>query len=468
MIPAKKPGSRMDIGYFAVGICLIWMPTMAVFDLLPAYLGYLLMFRGLYRLADINEDISDARHLFGRMAILSAVRLLSIPFLFGFIPMSERPVMILIVTFSLAILELVTLIPAWKKLSNGLNYLATRHDGVAVFMTKGRSRRNMTEKLTSFSVVFFFIKAVMTVLPESTSLASQAGGATPDSFFYFPYLYEYIGLMRGFASVVVACIGVVWLVRMRRHLRRVMADRPFLDRLREKYAAEVMTRPELFAKRRIKAVLICICIALAFSVDFYLDGVNIMPDGIMGALLLVSVLLLARYVDPTLLKTALVTSTVYTVIAFIAWIVQLTNISIKEFNFTLDEDILPVYILLCAIHILSRLLFLFALRSVMRVLKDVVRRYTGFSMSHHDIDHPDPHVREVHRELNRRLRLVFGIGVLAALSSVIYFVTMPLAGQSLWEVWTFIDAIVQISLVVSFISATNAILEQVEYKYMLS
>ena len=157
MIPAKKPGSRMDIGYFAVGICLIWMPTMAVFDLLPAYLGYLLMFRGLYRLADINEDISDARHLFGRMAILSAVRLLSIPFLFGFIPMSERPVMILIVTFSLAILELVTLIPAWKKLSNGLNYLATRHDGVAVFMTKGRSRRNMTEKLTSFSVVFFFL-----------------------------------------------------------------------------------------------------------------------------------------------------------------------------------------------------------------------------------------------------------------------------------------------------------------------
>lgn len=462
----KKQNHRMGLGFFAAGVCLVWLPTVAVIDLSPAWLGYLLMCRGLYQLADLDENIEDARRLFMRMAILSAARLVSIPLLFGFLAASERPVMILTIAFVLAIADLVTLIPAWKKLCTGLIYLATRHDGTGPFISKGRSPRNLTEKATTFTIIFFCIKESMTVLPELTVLTSTVGGADSSSAFYFPYLYNYISLMRGFAALVVLIFGVVWLVRMWKQMRRIIADRPFFERLDKKYADEVLTRPDLFAKRRIKATLICTCVALAFSVDFYLDDINVIPDFLIGAFFLAVILLLRRYVRPTLLKQAGAASAVYTAVSAAAWIIGVVNPPLGDLSSPTDD--LGLYALVCSAQLFSRLTFVIALWTIIRVWKEVVRHYTGFSVTNHDVDHPDRHVSEVHKELNRRLGLVLVIGAVAAAVSVIYSVTLPWASSTLWEIWVLVDIIAQIGLFVSFIAATNAILEQVEYKYMLS
>ncbi len=555
MNSVKKPNHRMDLGLFAIGVCLIWMPTVSLFDLLPSYLGYLLMMCGLYRLANLNDDVAVARRLFGRMAVLSAIRLVSIPVIFGFISMNERPMMLLIATLVLGLFDIITLIPAWKKLGNGLIYLATRQEGTAVFFTKGKGRRNVTEKMVSASVVFFVFKEIAVFLPECAALTGRSGGADPDSAFYFPYLYEYIGLMRGFFALLVVIAGVCWLVRMWLYMRRLNADKPFFGRLQEKYAAEVMTRPDLFAKRRVKAALICMCVALAFSADLYLDNVNVLPDLIVGALLVVGLLLLRRYVKAAIWKKAMAVSAAYTVIATVTWILQLTNIPLGDFSFVVDKDQIGVYILLCVAQTLSRTMFAGTLLTLMGVFKDIIFRYTGFSMKNYDLDrwgersirvrrqnqhlwivyvltaisvvasvvyffvvdekmvgvntllhtakmlscllmtasvvflvvviaysvrhavpsdkkhkneHPDPHVREVHRELNRRLWVVLAVGILAAVTSVIYVITLPMAGYTMWEIWTFVDAIVQLSLAVIFIMAVNAVLEQMNYKYMLS
>lgn len=468
MNPAKMHNRRMGLGSFAVGVCLIWMPTVAIFDLLPACIGYLLIYHGLYQLADLDENIADARHLFARMAILATVRLISIPILFGFISASERPVMILSVAFVLGIFDLVTLVPAWKKLSTGMTYLATRHDGVGVFATKGKGTRNLTEKVTSFTVLFFAIKEVMAILPEVTVLTGSAGGADADSAFFFPYLYDYIALMRAFAALIVFGFGLVWLVRMWRHMRRIIADTSFFDRLHTKYADEVLTRPDLFAKRRIKATLICTCIALAFSVDLYLDDVNVIPDFIMGALFIVSMLMLRRYVYPTLIKRSAIVSTVYTAVSAAAWILHLTQPPLGDLSFPMDNEGMNAYILLCSMQVLSRILMVIALFFLLRVWKEIIRRYTGFSVTHQDIDHPDPHVQEVHKTLNKRLWLVLTLGAAAAITSIIYSITLPLAAYTLWEIWTLVDFLAQIALFVSFIAVTNAIVEQIEYKYMLS
>ncbi len=465
MNPTKKPNRRMDLGFFAAGICLIWMPSFAVFDLLPAYIGYLLIFRGLYRLADIDENIADARRLFGRMAILSTIRLVAVPVSFGFINAYQRPLVLLIITFSLGLLDLITLVPAWRKLSQGMIYLATRHDGVAMFAVKGNSRRSLTENLTSFTLVFFVIKEIMAVLPESTSLTSQAGGAEPGSAFYFPYLYEYIGLMRSFSVLVMTIFGVVWLVRMWKHMRRVIADHPFFERLQDKYAAEVMTRPDLFAKRRIKAALVVICIGLCFALDLYFDDINFTPDFLVGFLMIAGLLMLRRYVYTNVWVSAVVTTTLYTAAAAAASTYHFICVHIEEISFIdYDEEILTKYILLCALQIISQLLFIIALFWIIRTLRIVVKQYTGFSVTEHDI----PHVREVHKSLYFKLWIFFAFAILAVASSVAYWLILPNAANTLWELIIPVENILQVIMPVSFIFAISAIFEQIEYKYMLS
>lgn len=470
----KTLGRWLGMGLILAGACFLISPMMAIVDVLPDFIGYALILGGVYRLADLEERIEEASRLFRRLVILGLVRMALIFFVYGMSSPEEQPTLQLLCSFVLATLDCMALIPAWKKLGAGLIYLATRHDGRAVFDKKYpgsrkkiyESSRTLTEKTTSFTVFFLVTREVLSVLPEFAVLSHEKGGAEAGTG---TMLYEYIGFMRQICGMVVLVLGIIWLIQFIRYARHLARDTAFFDTLREKYEREVLTRPELFARRGVKRALVFMCAALIFSVDFFLDDVCITPDFLMGILLLVGLLLLRKYTKGETWRVAAVATVAYIPISAIEWLLQMSYLNLTDTRWAYrDADIYDRWTVMLLVRLVSLAAGLLVLFLILRVLKNVIRQYTGFSVTARDSAEPNARVAETHRALTRGLWIAFGGAVVAAVSSVVYLYTLPVASGTLWEVWIFVDALAPIISAALFIYATAQIFRQIDYKYMLS
>ncbi len=470
----KKLSPTLGLGYMIAGACFLISPMLAIVDVLPDFIGYALILKGIYCLSDMNDSISEAARLFRRMIILGLVRLALVFFVYGMASPTEQPTLQLLCSFVLAVLDCMTLIPAWKYFSNGLIYLATRHEGTAVFDKQypgARKRvpegsKSRTEKVTSFTLFFLVAREVFSVLPEFAVLTHEKGGAEEGNRIM---AYEYIGLMRQMCALVVVVLAIIWLVKFIRYMKHLMKDTPFFENLRHKYEAEVLTRPELFARRGVKAALVFLCVGFVFTVDFFMDNICITPDFLFGLFVLIGLLLIRKFVKTKLWYGALAVTVIYIPATVGEWILQLNYFTLSDAS-EVYRHIEPYnrWMNMLFVRGGTLALGLVLLLFLMLVLMQAVKRYTGFSITAHDSATPNLRVREVHRNLNMRLWIAFGLAVIAAAASIVYLLTLPLARETLWEAWLFADLLISGIFIVSFAHTVMVIFEQIDYKYMLS
>ena len=60
--------------FLLIGAIFLCDPLISVIDLLPDFIGYLFIMKGLYRMADLSGYIEDARRLCGRLALAALAR----------------------------------------------------------------------------------------------------------------------------------------------------------------------------------------------------------------------------------------------------------------------------------------------------------------------------------------------------------------------------------------------------------
>ena len=470
----KRLSATLGIGYMIAGACFLISPMLAVVDILPDFIGYALILKGIYCLSDMNDDISEAARLFRRMVILGLVRIALVFFVYGMASPTEQPTLQLLCSFVLAVLDCMTLIPAWKHFSNGLIYLGTRNEGTAVFdkrypgsrQKRSRGNKSRTEKVTAFTLFFLVAREALSVLPEFAVLTHEKGGAEEGNRIM---LYEFIGFMRQVCALAVVVLGIIWLVKFIRYMKHLQKDTLFFENLRRKYETEVLTRPELFARRGVKTALVFLCVGLVFTADFYLDNVCITPDFLFGLFAVIGLLLIRKFVKTKMWVCALTAAMLYIPATAVEWLLQINYFPLSEAP-EVYRHIEPytrwVHMLMIrgGTLVLGLLLLLFLLL----VLMQAVKRYTGFSITQHDSATPNLRVREVHRNLNMRLWVALGMAVLAAAASFVYLLTLPLAQETLWEAWLFADLLVSGIFVAFFIHTVSVIFEQIDYKYMLS
>ncbi len=477
-------GRYLGLIWVLVGACFLFDPYLTVIDLLPDCIGYLLVYIGIRRIADLDDRLGEAALSIRHLALLGVARLVSIFLVFGLVSPSEKPVFILLVLFVLAVLNCMIAVPMWKNIGEGLIYLGSRLDGQAVFerpnVTDEKKHRNITERLVRFSTVFFVAREALAVLPEFSVLTSTAGGVDPDV--YMSTRYDYIGLMRGMGIAASLVLGICWLVMLIRFARRLRRDVPFFDRLREKYAAEVLSRPDLLAMRAVKRAFVWLCVGVALTADFYVDGVNVIPDLLSAVAFLLAALTLRRYSNS---RTGAIASGVYAVISLGTWLSQLFYFNIEQTPDAMRDEVMyarwTVEIgatVACAIAAVT------AVALLIKVTKVFVHRYTGFSITHADRPTESGRVRELHRRLDRRLAVVLVCCVLCAVSTVFHWAGIPyiaeippspdvpafvtLLQQFFAEAYWAIDLGVHLVFLGVTISTTNDIFEQIEYKYLLS
>lgn len=416
---APRLGKYLGLSWILAGAVFLFDPFISVVDALPDALGYLCLLMGLYRLADLDERLMDALKGVRYLALIGTARLVSLFLTFGLVSSTEQPVFILLVLFTLGVLDCIVLVPMWKNISGGLLYLGSRNDATVMFDRRGS--RNMVERYTAFSAVFFVLREALAILPEISVLSHEKGGTEVGDATRF---YDFIGLYRLVGGAISLILGIIWLVLTIRFVVKLKSDTPFFARLTEKYTAEILPRHDLFAMRAVKASLGCLLVAAVCSIDLYLDGVNILPDTLTAVFLILSVVFIRRYAGKNL--PALVASVAYGLTSALTWYLQLDYFSQSELAdvFRHDEtaDRWQNMVLL---QVLSAALLLAAVALILRSLYAMVKRYTGVHVFGDNAGYAAERTEAIHTLIRKKLLTVGILAILTVLSTLFFWGVIP-------------------------------------------
>lgn len=278
----------MGFGYIAAGLCFLFNPNISIFDVIPDFIGYLLIYRGLYYLAFPSGRLQDVRKTIGKLILITAAHFFSLALL----PLSDGETFSLTIVFTFAVLETVYLIPAFIGLFDGFYELGTYFQTESVFdvrmvsaahgKNKGAAKKiEGAERLKTFTIVFFLIKNTANLLPELTAL--QSADEMSSGSRLFVSLSSFKPLFYLFFSLIVTIFGVIWLVRGLRYMHRLRCDQELNRRISLYYEEKVAQNPGMIAALRMKKVRMLFIVSAALSVMIVMDGVNVLPNALACA-----------------------------------------------------------------------------------------------------------------------------------------------------------------------------------------
>lgn len=458
------------VGWWQLSVALVFLfnPNVGLVDFLPDFIGYMLLCRALSRLSLIDDRIDDAHRLLRRMVYITVARFSALFVTFGFVPYSDRATMMLLLSFVFDVMELYTVIPALLKLSDGILYLSERHGGEAAYYipAKRRSRKNITQKMTTTAIVFAVAKALCGTLPELSTLSGQ--GYDQSNW------YEYLGMFRVLGFAVALVFGVVFLCCGLRYVGRLRAEKDYYAGLWNVYDGVMASHPDYLARRAVLLSFMYFGVGAALAVDFGLDGlssagggtlgsVNIIPDVLAAILILAGLLTIKKYITKCKIPAVLASIYFFVTAAYMAlqycfaahYYVEAVGI---------DPDTTSFYTLLCIVAIVCAATYIVLLIVLMRLtIAEIIRSHTGFSMTSRDTYDPTERIGQLHRELMLKTIPVICVGVIAAVLEAVSVCLVSVV-DFLW-IFAFVADIVYAVL---FVKLLGEIKTQIDYKYMLS
>ena len=469
---------NMGIGCLVAGALFLFDPFVGIFDFLPDAIGYLLIARAFYYLADLDDRLAEARRAALRLSLAGLARLAAMILTFAFVSASEQPVFILLATFSLGVVDLILLLPMWRHIGNGLLYLGSRAGATELLSTHGS--RSACEWYVSVTSVFFIVREVLAVLPEVTVLTHESGGAEWSD----GSLYLYIGIFRLMGCVVSLVLGLAWLFLTVRFVQMMRSDKPFVSALHTKYQTEVAVRHDLFAMRAVKTSLAALVAATVLSADLYIEGVSMLPDPLAAICMILSLLSLRPYTEGKH-RLPLFASALYGVFAAASWGMQILYLG---FNDLTDEALLTARLsTVKTVQTITSGLFVVAFLLILRCLYGLVRRYTGVRPLHDSATLSIERTESIHHHIRRKLAWVGVFAVISALSALVLWTVAPTAEaidplvrpeasgvfalmvyDFLREAYWMVDLAFGVVFVILTVHASNEISEQMDYSYLMN
>ena len=474
----RKIPRNMGLGRILLGALFLFDPFVSVFDFFSDAIGYFLIAQGLSRLADMDDRLAEARRAALRLSLVGIVRLLALILAFAFVSSSEQPVFMLLVVFSLGVVDLLWVIPLWRNFGGGLSYLGSRTNATALLETRGT--RSRVERYVGYTTAYFILREVLVVLPELTVLTHERGGAA----FGGGFLYEAVGFFRLVGAALSLILGVVWLCKTIGFVASVRKDKPFMEALRVKYQTEVAVRQDLFAMRAVKTSMLALAAAAILSADIYVEGISLLPDPLAALAMVIAALSLRYYSEGKHRLPALV-SVLYGLMASVSWGVQFKYLG---FNDLTDEKLLADRLsTVKTIQTFTAILFVVAFWLILRLLYRLVRRYTGLRPLHASSTVAAERTESIHRYMRRKLVWVGAFALISAISTLVLWTVAPIlpsldplvrpeAGEVfalmfydfLREAYWMVDLLLGVIFAILAIHAGNEIVEQLDYSYLMN
>ncbi len=286
--------------------------------------------------------------------------------------------------------------------------------------------------------------------------------------------------------VVSFILGLVWLCKTVRYIGRLKKDTPFIEGLRRKYESEVLSRRELFAMRAIKSALIALAGASILTLDFYIEGVTVLPDFLVAVALLLTLGFLRHYEGTN--RPAILAAVLYGVAAVSTWFLQLTYFDYADIADVLrDPALIDRLNMTVIVQAVTALLFLVAFGLTLLAIYRMAKRHTGLHALHEGSTYSAERTEAIHRRIRKKLLIVGICAVLSALSVIIQwavipylepldFIGRPSTGDALIsmlydllrEAYWSVDLILGGALVAATIHAGSEIFDQMDYSYLMN
>lgn len=251
---------------FVVGLIFLFNPVVGLFDVLPDFVGFLLLFSALTEIAYLDDRLENARRMTLYGAAVSGARTV---LMFFFADMDES--WILSVVSLLGAAELYAALYFTVSFFGGITYVAERCESDNVLGDVDRVR--------NLWVAFWIVHTACTILPELAALPQLTLQHDP---YVYPGLTERKLLLykNGVIAVlflVSLIMGLVWLFKTARFLKGVRRDAKFKTALSERYGNFLLANPlqETYLAARLACVLFAVGCAL--QINFALDGVFVLP-----------------------------------------------------------------------------------------------------------------------------------------------------------------------------------------------
>ncbi len=435
----NKKNNTMGLGLFSFGFLFLINPCINIIDVIPDFIGFILMAMGIDKLADMESRFARAKKAFVELAIIEAVKLASCALL----PFIDSVFVILLV-FSFALLEMIFFIPAVINLFEGFQYYGLRSGGGSVYKV-GKSGK--VEGLTALTVTAYSFRVVLALLPELPKLFTNKSTGVVDAGVSIEWT-DFTTIFYVIACVVVLAVGIPCAVQMFRYIGGVKADRELMDYLCTTYNENIADVRGYFASKQMKAVTIMMIVGTVFCTNVYFDYVNWMPGGVAALLFAASVIVLSKNSKFTL--PAIVSNVLWLAVSGASMYFQIVYASYnyKPTHFAASLGKTEVlYPRVIVTSVLDAVLMAVSVYFVARCLLDTLKLHTQI------FEDNLPDIREgrakvMLRELKRQFMPAF---VLAMVLCVLY-VAYPIVCVYYPEVWL-LNLAVSLALLVCTVKA---------------
>lgn len=420
-----------NIGFSLLPFAFLFLfePNYTLYDVLPDCIGYFIICLAIINMADINIKVREAFAYFRRAIFISLAKYLAIYLLDKFFVDIEQNVSLLLFTFVFSFLELIVLIPAYKKLFEGFLSLGLLYGGEAVYYSKKAGKPNLTEKAFRFTLVFLTVQKLCAMLPEFTTLISHD-------------FYEFIILLRVFGIIIVIPFGIIWLVKTIKYCYRVKKDEPFIKAVSDLYEEKANANPHFFTVRVLSTGLLILAIGLVASIDIYSDGVNLLPDYFCYGAILFEAAFLMKYSKKWLLVA--ISSLLGLVVSVFLHISN--NYFAKNFYFSeisKEIDAYNAYYTTFFLKIAEAVFFVATITAILVFLWDIYKNYSDLARIERGREH-----RELKKIFVSGTITLSILAVLTGASGVFYYYAQPFY----YTAWYYYYSMI-ISVAVNFIFA---------------
>ena len=303
---------NMGLGLVAAGMFFLINPLVNIIDIIPDFIGYIMIVCGLDRLADMEDHFASAKKYFLILAVASAVKCgacLLLPFI--------DATFIILLSFVFAVGEAICFIPAITSLFGGFHYYGLRlESNVCYGIHKNVTRKDengnkvtafvkihSSDSILAFSVIAFIIRALSSFLPQVPSIFSGGNGvinAGPqtDWTYFMPHMY----ILGG---VIALAVSLPWAFRFKKYIEGITEDKNLISEWETTYEENIAHDECHFADKKTMAVWIITILAAVFCFSIYIDYVNWLPCGVACIFFAVAAILL-RKTSKMALPTAIV------------------------------------------------------------------------------------------------------------------------------------------------------------------
>ena len=457
----KRERKGIRFAPFAIASLFLFNPMMGTIDILPDFIGYLLISRSLVGLCEINEHFVEARGYFNKLLYISIAKFGISAFML-FKNFLSGEIFILLYLFVFSALSVIFGLPAIAALKKGIQYLPMYSPSALVDkpITKG-SRVSKNELVGAVTSAFLVLHAVLTTVPELFVL-----GKTDE---YGNVNYQALvnqGTARMISFFTLLAFGVMWVVIICVYFASVCRDKPFLKRLEEIYLEKNRYDENALVSRQLGKGLALILLAFVFSIDIFIDDVNFFPSAISAILVIFAARTLKGYVK--FKKRYVIISVLSSVAGIVKLIAEIAfNQKFTYANMAYYEVGRRMYSVLTASNVVDSLLHCAVLAVAILLLRELISHHTGFSTKIGEEYYSDPKIVELHKSLLRGTVPLAVFSALRTATSIFYYYAQA---HSEWyfELALYYHLSVTVCLLIIASSLLKKVGEEVSYKYMIS